>query len=157
MIYRSIIIWILHSKLLKIRRIWYNSPKVKKRGRFMFNNKKGIFNYELIKLNANADKLFAKFLEAIEKEYGNDIPESFTIGEVVKRIPQEAVGIKKSESYHYALNALFGCQKGRKYFVFNNPTVQNEFTSEANNPLRDNRFWKNYVETVVKINPDYFI
>lgn len=72
---------------------------------------------------------------------------------MVKRIPREDTGIKYLSSYNYALIALFGSQKGRDYFLFEDISIQKKFTEEANNPLRDNYFWKKYLKTKVRINP----
>ncbi len=114
-----------------------------------------IFYYDRLKGKANADKLFACFLRKTEDECGVDVPDSFTIEEVVKRIPKEDLGISSSSSYNYALLALFGSQKGRNYFLFEDINIQNIFTQEANNTLRNNYLWKNYLKTRVRINPDY--
>jgi len=114
-----------------------------------------IFDYDRLKGKANADKLFAYFLRKIEDECGVYVPDLFTIEEVVKRIPKKDFEIYSSSSYNYALLALFGSQKGRNYFLFEDVNIQNIFTQEANNPLRNNYLWKKYLKTRVRINPEY--
>jgi len=116
-----------------------------------------VFNYNRIKGKANADKLFVYFLRKIEEGYSGNLPNSFTIEEIVKRIPKEVVEILNNSSYNYALIALFGSQKGRDYFLFENISIQNQFTNEANNTLRNNYFWKNFLKTRVSINPNYLL
>ncbi|QHE63899.1 hypothetical protein FHE72_20400 [Rossellomorea vietnamensis] len=54
------------------------------------------------------------------------------------------------------MTSMFSKQKGRDYFIFQNPEIQEELTLLANNPKRNNSFWRtNYSNEKLMINPKY--
>lgn len=123
----------------------------------LMNDKQRIFNYDKITLTKNADKLFRNFLMAIENEYGKEFPKLFTIAFVVSKIPKNNVGINNDSSYNYAINALFGSQKDRKYFAFYEENLQKQFTETANDTHRNNLFWAKHKDSLVSINPEFIM
>ena len=117
-----------------------------------------VFNLDKIHLRANADALFVCLLKSFEKDNGKDISKTMTIRDISNRIPIKTEGISIYSSYNYAMIALFGGQKGRDYFLFENPKMRRDlFTKQANNPLRDNNFWRKYSNERVTINPKYIL
>jgi len=110
-----------------------------------------------IHLRANADVLFVCLLLSLEKEYEEDIPETITIRGISDRIPRGTADVSNYSSYNYAMIALFAGQKGRDYFLFEDPKIKELFTEQANNPLRDNNFWRKYSNEWVTINPKYIL
>jgi hypothetical protein len=112
------------------------------------------FDIEKISLRSNADLLFALFLQSLDA-VGDDRGTSYTIEEIQKRIPMQKTGIAVSSSYNYAMVALFGNQRGRDYFTFDNGNLGAYFTEQANDPSRDNTCWKKYLDEKVSINPKY--
>lgn len=119
--------------------------------------KSSLFALDKIYLRANADVLFVCLLLSLEKNYEEDIPETISIKEVSNRIPIGTAGISNHSSYNYAMIALFGGQKQRDYFLFENPNMRANFTEQANNPLRNNNYWKEYINELVTINPKYIL
>lgn len=116
-----------------------------------------IFDLEKIHLRANADVLLVCLLLSLEKDYEEDIRGTITIRDISNRIPIGTAGISNYASYNYAMIALFGGQKGRDYFLFEERRIRNHFTEQANNPLRNNNFWKAYKNEWVTINPKYVL
>jgi hypothetical protein len=116
-----------------------------------------IFDLDKIHHRAHADVLFVNLLVSLEKDYEEDIPETITIKEISNRIPRGTAGIFNPSSYNYAMISLFSGQKQRDYFLFENVEIRNQFTEQANNPLRNNNFWKKYIDELVKINPKYIL
>lgn len=117
-----------------------------------------LFNRELIEKDSNADKLFMKFLDSIEKII--EIPDkSFKIEDIEKIIPFENSGIENKSTYDYSVMSMLGGQAGRDYFIFEDfPDLRDIFTKEANNSSRNNRLWKNkYGEVRFKVNPKYYM
>lgn len=53
--------------------------------------------------------------------------------------------------------ALFGEQKGRDFFIFEDVPLSTAFTEQANNSTRDMRFYRKYEEVKIKINPKYIM
>ena len=122
------------------------------------SQKSDVFDLDKIHLRANADALFVCLLLSLEKDYGKDIPKMMTIEDISEKIPQRKVGISKPSSYDYAMIALFGGQKGRDYFLFENPKMRRDlFTEQANSTLRNNNFWKRHRNEKVTINPKYVL
>ena len=115
-----------------------------------------VFHLDLIKHNQNADKLFRQLLTSLEQQYGSNIPEWLTVREVSKKIPIGTANIDKNSSYNYAMIALFGGQKGRDFFNFQKAGIREEFTAQANDPLRNNLFWTRFMDENVQINPKYY-
>ncbi|MGG1519033.1 hypothetical protein ABE504_26720 [Paenibacillus oryzisoli] len=113
-----------------------------------------VFDLGKISLRSNADLLFALLLQSLEAE-GADVEAAYTIEEIHKRIPMHKTGIAVSSSYNYAMVALFGNQRGRDYFHFENTKLGVYFTEQANDPSRDNTCWKKYIDEKVSINPKY--
>ncbi|GAA4867020.1 hypothetical protein GCM10023310_53380 [Paenibacillus vulneris] len=62
-----------------------------------------------------------------------------------------------SSSYNYAMVAMFGNQRGRDYFQFENAKMGVYFTEQANDPARDNTCWRKFLDEKVKINLKYVI
>lgn len=113
-----------------------------------------IFDIRKITLRSNADLLFALLLQSLDADRaGNGV--TYTIEEIQKRILMQKTGIVVSSSYNYALVALFGNQRGRDYFMFENRDLGVYFTEQANDPSRDNTCWKKYLDEKVSINPKY--
>ncbi|MGU3471876.1 hypothetical protein ACLBWT_12080 [Paenibacillus sp. D51F] len=113
-----------------------------------------VFDLGKISLRSNADLFFALLLQSLEAE-GVDIEAAYTIDEIHKRIPMQKAGIAVSSSYNYAMVALFGNQRGRDYFQFENEKLGVYFTEQANDPSRDNTCWRKYLDEKVSINPKY--
>ncbi|MEK5257569.1 hypothetical protein NST74_29420 [Paenibacillus sp. FSL F4-0125] len=112
------------------------------------------FDIGKITLRSNADLLFALLLQSLDADGAGD-GVKYTIEEIQKRIPMQKTGIAVSSSYNYALVALFGNQRGRDYFQFDNANLGVYFTEQANDPSRDNTCWKKYLDEKVSINPKY--
>jgi hypothetical protein len=64
-------------------------------------------------------------------------------------------GICNPASYNYAMVALFGSQKDRDYFQFENADLQGAFTEQANHSTRDMKFYAKHADEPVTINPKY--
>lgn len=111
------------------------------------------FKLDSITEKANADRLFACLLLALDLQKKSSDP--LTISEVLKLIPLGTGGVCNPGSYNYAFIAMFGKQKERDYFVFDNPAIANDFTNQANQSTRDMNFYKKHLDTIVKVNPKY--
>ncbi|WP_339192766.1 hypothetical protein [Paenibacillus sp. FSL W8-1287] len=114
------------------------------------------FDLGKITLRSNADLLFALLLQSLEAE-GANVEAAYTIEEIHKRIPMRKTGIAISSSYNYAMVALFGNQRGRDYFQFENAKIGVYFTEQANDPSRDNTCWKKYLDEKIRVNPKYLL
>ncbi len=115
-----------------------------------------VFDLDKIHFRANADVLFVCLLLSLEKEYEENTPKTMTIKDISERIPKGTGGIFIRSSYNYAMIALFGGQKGRDYFLFEDSKMRRDlFTKQANNRLRNNNFWKRHKNERVTINPKY--
>jgi len=121
------------------------------------SQKSDVFDLDKIHLRANADALFVCLLLSLDKDYGKNISETITIRDISDRIPRGTADVSNYSSYNYAMIALFGGQKGRDYFLFEDPKIRKLFTEQANNPLRDNNFWKRHRNEKVTINPKYIL
>lgn len=113
------------------------------------------FNLNLIAERANADRLFACLLLALDSH--PEIPEQLTIQDIMSLIPLGSGGICNPGSYNYAFIAMLGKQKDRDYFVFDDPTMTEAFTKQANQSTRDMSFHKKYRDISAKVNPKYFL
>lgn len=116
-----------------------------------------IFDFSRIKYDRNADKLFKNLLLLLDRKYGKDVPQWISIREISELIPKGTANIFNQSSYDYAMIALFGGQKERDYFKFMNQDIKNQFTHEANNTLRNNRFWRGFTDEQVQINRKYYL
>ncbi|MEC0371129.1 hypothetical protein [Paenibacillus chibensis] len=108
---------------------------------------------EQIEGRANADVLFACLLLALDGQ--PERKEKLTVGEVAELVPLGSGGVCNPGSYHYAMIALFGGQKGRDFFTFEDDTLQAEFTAQANQSSRDMRFYCKHADASISINPKY--
>lgn len=111
------------------------------------------FNVHLISEKANADILFACLLLTLDTK--QDIPNKLTIQDIMELIPLGSGGICNTGSYNYALIAMFGKQKNRDYFHFDDASIADTFTKQANQSTRDMKFYAKYANHVVTINPKY--
>ncbi|WP_458124731.1 hypothetical protein [Paenibacillus sp. Z3-2] len=111
------------------------------------------FNLHLITERANADRLFACLLLALDNQ--PESPEQLTIQDIMNLIPLGTGGICNPGSYNYAFIAMLGKQKGRDYILFDDPALTEAFTQQANQSTRDMKFHKNNVNIVVKVNAKY--
>ncbi|GIP29135.1 hypothetical protein J23TS9_42650 [Paenibacillus sp. J23TS9] len=108
---------------------------------------------EGIEGRANADVLFACLLLALDRQ--PERKEKLTVGEIAELVPLGSGGVCNPGSYHYAMIALFGGQKGRDFFTFEDETLQAEFTAQANQSSRDMRFYRKHSDASITINPKY--
>lgn len=115
-----------------------------------------VFVLDRIPNRVNADKLFAKFLTAIEKQ-GINYDKIFTVEEVVSFIPKGTANVNNYATYGFSIMSMFSKQKDRDYFIFTNDEVAEDLTSVCNNNYdRDNYYWKKkYADEKVRINPKY--
>jgi hypothetical protein len=111
------------------------------------------FDLGKIRLRSNADVLFACLLLSLERQ--NRADTALTIGQIADLIPLGTSGICNPASYNYAMIALFGGQKGRDYFQFENASLQEAFTEQANRSTRDMKFYVKHADEAVTINPKY--
>lgn len=111
------------------------------------------FNLHLITERANADRLFACLLLALDNQ--PESSEKLTIQDILNLIPLGSGGICNPGSYNYAFIAMLGKQKGRDYFLFDNPAMAEAFTQQANQSTRDMNFHKHNVTLAVTINSKY--
>lgn len=111
------------------------------------------FNLDLITERVNADRLFACLLLTLDNQ--PECPEQLTIQDIMNLIPLGSGSICNPGSYNYAFIAMLGKQKGRDYFLFDEPAMAESFTQQANQSTRDMGFHKKNVDIVVKINPKY--
>ncbi|MNW54018.1 hypothetical protein D3C74_316040 [compost metagenome] len=111
------------------------------------------FNLHLIAERANADRLFACLLLAIDNQPVT--PEQLTIQDIMNLIPIGTGGICNPGSYNYAIIAMLGKQKGRDYFLFDDPIMTERFTQQANKSTRDMSFHKKYKDIPLILNPKY--
>lgn len=112
------------------------------------------FNLNLITERANADRLFTCLLLALDKQ--PEMPEEMTIQDIMNLIPLGSGGICNPGSYNYAFIAMLGKQKDRDYFLFEDQTMADSFTQQANWSTRDMNFHKKNSHSVVKVNSKYF-
>jgi predicted HNH restriction endonuclease len=104
---------------------------------------------------AKADSLFNSLLLKI-KNRKIDIYKVFTVSEIAELIPLGTANVTNTATYGYSMTSMLSKQKNRDYFVFINPNIQDELTSLANNPKRNNYYWKTYfANEKLKINPKY--
>ncbi|PLT48045.1 hypothetical protein B8V81_0177 [Paenibacillus pasadenensis] len=108
---------------------------------------------EQIAGRANADALFACLLLALDDQ--PEQRERLTVGQVAELVPLGSGGICNPGSYHYAMIALFGGQKGRDFFLFENAELQAAFTEQANQSSRDMRFYRKHADAAITISPKY--
>lgn len=111
------------------------------------------FAPEQIEGRANADVLFACLLLALDGQ--PERRKKLTVGKVAELIPLGSGGVCNPGSYHYAMIALFGGQKGRDFFSFDDEQLRAAFTHQANQSSRDMRFYRKHAEAVIKISPKY--
>ncbi|MGO4531980.1 hypothetical protein AB4Z30_23115 [Paenibacillus sp. 2TAF8] len=111
------------------------------------------FNLNLITERANADRLFACLLLALDKQ--PEMPKEMTIQDIMNLIPLGSGGICNPGSYNYAFISMLGKQKGRDFFLFEDLTMSESFTQQANQSTRDMSFHKKNVDIRVKTNPKY--
>lgn len=111
------------------------------------------FNLNLITERANADRLFACLLLALDSQ--PEIPEQLTIQDIMGLIPLGSGGICNPGSFNYAFIAMLGKQKGRDYFLFDNPDMAEKFTQQANQSTRDMSFHKHHANLAIKVNPKF--
>ena len=111
------------------------------------------FNLNLITERANADRLFACLLLALDSQ--PETSEQLTIQDIMSLIPLGSGGICNPGSYNYAFIAMLGNQKGRDYFLFDDPDMVEEFTQQANQSTRDMNFHKHHANLTVKVNPKF--
>lgn len=111
------------------------------------------FNLSLIIERANADRLFACLLLALDNQ--PETPEQFTIQDIMNLIPLGSGGICNPGSYNYAFISILSKQNGRDYFHFDDPDMVEKFTQQANQSTRDMNFHKHHANLVVKINPKF--
>jgi len=90
------------------------------------------------------------------QQYGLNIPLWITVREISNKIPIGTANIDNDSSYNYAMIALFGGQKGRDFFNFQKAGIREEFTAQANDTGRNNRFWTRFMDDKVQINPKYY-
>lgn len=118
----------------------------------------GLFDYDKIKLDYNADQLFREFLERVELT--NEIPDKiFKISDIEKLIPFENMDIENKSTYDYSVMSMLGGQSGRDYFIFKDmEDLRDIFTEECNNSNRNNTLWKKkYGDERFIINPKYYL
>ncbi len=111
------------------------------------------FQPENIIARSNADILFACLLLTLDKN-PEQVP-TLTVAEAVNILPLGSGGICNPGSYHYAMIAMFGGQKGRDFFVFEDEVLSKAFTEQANNSTRDMRFYRKHEDAKIGINPKY--
>ncbi|MBP1157676.1 MULTISPECIES: hypothetical protein [unclassified Paenibacillus] len=111
------------------------------------------FDLSKIKLRSNADVLFASLLLSLDKHIIDS--NELTIGHIIDLLPPGTAGICNPASFNYAMVALFGSQKGRDYFQFENATLKEAFTEQANQSTRDMRFHTRHSAEKILINPKY--
>lgn len=111
------------------------------------------FNLNKITLRSNADVLFACLLQALDKQ--PEVSGSLTIRQIIGHIPLGTAGICNPASYHYAMIALFGGQKGRDYFQLETAALREAFTEQANQSTRDMKFYVKHAGETVTINAKY--
>ncbi|MGE6229869.1 hypothetical protein ACTHPH_06530 [Paenibacillus pasadenensis] len=111
------------------------------------------FALEQIAGRANADVLFACLLLALDEQ--PEHRERLTVGRVAELVPLGSGGICNPGSYHYAMIALFGGQKSRDFFLFENAELQVAFTEQANQSSRDMRFYRKHADAAITISPKY--
>jgi hypothetical protein len=112
------------------------------------------FDLSQIKLRSNADILFSCLLQSLERD--EEMKTTMTISEIIDRIPVGSGGVCNPASYKYALISLFGKQKERDYFVFDEET-KSEFTKQANQSTRDMGFFKKHLDVQVTIQKKFLI
>lgn len=112
-------------------------------------------HYDLgqISNTANADVLFACLLLSLDRK--EPLPETLTVGEIVRLLPLGTGNICNPASYHYALIAMFGTQKERDFFAFENEALRENFTEQANQSTRDMRFYNKHAGESVRISEKY--
>lgn len=102
---------------------------------------------------ANADVLFACLLLALD--HHPEKASELTVEDVVELLPLGSGGICNPGSYHYAMIAMFGVQKERDFFVFEDEALSKSFTEQANNSTRDMRFYRKHGHAKISINVKY--
>ncbi|MGN7414603.1 hypothetical protein [Paenibacillus sp. SAF-068] len=113
------------------------------------------FNLNLITERANADRLFACLLLALDKQ--PEMPEEMTIQEIIDLIPLGSGGICNLGSYNYAFIAMLGKQKDRDYFLFEDPSMAKSFTHQANQSTRNMSFHRIHATLGIKVNPKFIV
>ena len=118
---------------------------------------KTFFDYGKIENDANADILFRKFLAKVDRV--SETPDKvFRILDIEKLIPYEESGLDSKSIYNYSIMSMLGGQSGRDYFMFlGNSDLRDRFTQEANDPSRNNAYWKNFKDERFKINDKYIL
>ncbi|WP_342563627.1 hypothetical protein NST84_29910 [Paenibacillus sp. FSL R7-0345] len=102
---------------------------------------------------ANADILFACLLLTLD--HNPEKASILTVEGVVELLPLGSGGICNPGSYHYAMIAMFGGQKERDFFVFEDEALSKAFTEQANNSTRDMRFYRKHGHAKISINPKF--
>jgi hypothetical protein len=111
------------------------------------------FRLDQIVNRSNVDVLFACLLLTLEAE--ERAQDDLTIGEIAERLPLGTGGLCNPASFNYALVALFGGQKQRDFWQFQNPAILHSFTEQANHSTRNMRFYLTHSAEKVSINPKY--
>ncbi|GMQ64598.1 HNH endonuclease [Vallitalea maricola] len=114
-----------------------------------------IFNYDLITLSSNADRLFKSFLEIVEDEM-IDFESIFRIEDIYILLKKREFKKYKPSSFKYSFMSMFGGQSGRDYFIFKDMTSREWFTEVCNDTGRKNLAWRDEkANEAVRINPKY--
>ncbi|EFM09533.1 hypothetical protein PaecuDRAFT_3580 [Paenibacillus curdlanolyticus YK9] len=111
------------------------------------------FDLTKITLRSNADILFACLLLSLDS-HPNTL-DGLTIGQIIERLPLGTANICNPASFNYAMIALFGNQKGRDYIHFENSTLTEAFTKQANQSTRNMRFYIHHSSERAILNPKY--
>lgn len=71
-------------------------------------------------------------------------------------IPLGTAGVSNYSTFGFSIMSMFSNQKGRDYFIFDDPHMTQIFTDCCNNANRNNYEWrKHYLDKTCRINLKY--
>jgi 5-methylcytosine-specific restriction protein A len=84
----------------------------------------------------NADALFLSLVIEMEKQ-GLELTQKIAISQIPQLIPKGTAGVNNPSTYGFSILSMLSGQKQRDYFIFDNPKLKDEFTTQAKNPNRN--------------------
>lgn len=116
----------------------------------------GLFDYEKIKKNNEADEMFKEFLCVVESI--NEIPDKiFRISDIEKLIPYEKIDRENKKKYYDNIVCMLSDKSERDYFIFKDKQNLPEILTESWNLNNNQILIEKYLDERFIINPNYYL
>lgn len=116
----------------------------------------GLFDYEKIKKNNEADEMFKEFLCVVESI--NEIPDKiFRISDIEKLIPYEKIDRENKKKYYDNIVCMLSDKSERDYFIFKDKQNLPEILTESWDLNNNQILIEKYLDERFIINPNYYL